>query len=62
MPINPEVRFRIPSDLKTWLKELAAENRRSLNSQLVVLVENARRGAATSRLNSSGAQTTGTGS
>jgi hypothetical protein len=62
MPNNPERRFLIPSDLNAWLKELAAENRRSLNSQLVVLVENARRWAAISRLTSSGAQTTGTGS
>ena len=38
--------IRIPDDLKVWLKSVAEESRRSINSQVIVILEAARRQAA----------------
>lgn len=34
---------RLPEDLKLWLKHRAVDNRRSLNSEIIVLLEDSRR-------------------
>jgi hypothetical protein len=39
--INP-MQIRLPSELKTWLKTKAAENLRSLNSEIVAHLEAAK--------------------
>lgn len=38
--------IRIPDDLKQWLKSVAEESRRSINGQVIVILEAARRQAA----------------
>ncbi|MCU7372872.1 Arc family DNA-binding protein [Paucibacter sp. O1-1] len=35
--------MRLPVDLKTWLKHRAIDNRRSLNSEVTVRLEESRR-------------------
>lgn len=40
--INP-FGLRMPSEIRTWLEEQAAANRRSLNSELLVILEDVRR-------------------
>ena len=34
---------RMPPDMRGWLKERAAINRRSLNSEILIILEDARR-------------------
>lgn len=40
---DPQVVVRLPEQLKEWLKQQAAENRRSQNAEIVFRLEQARR-------------------
>lgn len=39
---SPYLMVRVPEDLKTWLKHQAIDNRRTLNSEVLVRLERAR--------------------
>lgn len=39
---SPSVLVRIPEELKTWLKHKAVDNRRSLNSEVLLRLEKSR--------------------
>ena len=36
--------LRLPPDLKAWLKDEAEKNRRSLNSEILMILEKCRKG------------------
>ncbi|TJZ69754.1 Arc family DNA-binding protein [Chitiniphilus eburneus] len=40
---DPQTNFRMPADLKAWLKGRAAENHRSLTGELIATLEESRR-------------------
>jgi hypothetical protein len=44
-----QVRFRLPEDLKEWLRKQAEQNVRSMNGEVVALLNAARRSAESSR-------------
>jgi plasmid stability protein len=37
----PKVIFRVPVELKTWLRERAAANHRSANGELIAILQSA---------------------
>jgi hypothetical protein len=37
------VAIRLPASLHSWLKQVAADNRRSVNAQAIVILEQAQR-------------------
>lgn len=40
---SPAVMVRLPEDLKIWLKHQAVDNRRSLNSEVLLRLERSRK-------------------
>jgi hypothetical protein len=39
---DPQFRIRLPADLKDWVEEMAAKNHRSLNAEIVHLIDAAK--------------------